>query len=95
MLYIEKWKNSFEELKTFRWTQLINCPTWNNIQNSLTFILQNNNKQTDWNVDEDVIFDEYNHVVNVINDNLKEWQNNYVRVEERWCAIYTILNSKS
>jgi hypothetical protein len=31
LLYIEKWGNSFEELKIFRWTQLINCPTWNDI----------------------------------------------------------------
>ena len=46
-----------------------------------TFILQNN-KQTGWNVDEDILFDEYNHVVNVINENLKEWQNKYVCVEE-------------
>lgn len=94
LLCIEKWGNSFEELKIFLWTQLINCPTWNGIQKSLTFILQNN-KQTGWNVDEDILFDEYNHVVNVINENLKEWQNKYVCVEERWCAIYKILNSKS
>jgi hypothetical protein len=73
---------------------MINCPTWNDIQKSLTFILKNNKKQTGWNVDEDILFDEYNHVINVINENLKEWQNNYVRVGERWCAIYTILNSK-
>ncbi|VVC35788.1 Hypothetical protein CINCED_3A020788 [Cinara cedri] len=57
LFYIEKWGNSFEELKIFRWTQLINCPTWNDIQKSLTFILQNN-KQTGWNVDEDILFDE-------------------------------------
>jgi hypothetical protein len=100
LLYIEKWGNSFEELKIFRWTQLVNCPTWNDIQKSLTSILKNNKKQTGWNVDEDILFNEYNHVVNVINENLKEWQNNYVRVEERWCAIlntikfYTILNNK-
>ncbi|VVC37740.1 Hypothetical protein CINCED_3A017609 [Cinara cedri] len=94
LLYIEKWGNSFEELKIFRWTQLINCPTWNDIQKSLTFILQNN-KQTGWDVDEDILFDEYNHVVNAINANLKEWQNKYVCVEESWCAIYKILNSKS
>ncbi|KAL4131790.1 hypothetical protein QTP88_009047 [Uroleucon formosanum] len=63
LLYIEKWGNSFEELKLFRWTQLINCPTWNDIQKSLTFILQNNKKQTGWNVDEDILFDKYNHIV--------------------------------
>ncbi|VVC27326.1 Ribonuclease H-like domain [Cinara cedri] len=89
-----EWGNSFEELKIFRWTQLINYPTWNDIQKSLIFILQNN-KQIGWNVDEDILFDEYNHVVNVINENLKECQNKYVCVEEIWCAIYTILNSKS
>jgi len=44
-------------------------------------------------VDEDILFDDYNHVVNVINDNLKEWQNNCVRVEKRY--IYTILESKN
>lgn len=95
IMYIEKWGNTFEELKIFRWTQLINCPTWNDIQKSLKFILQNNKKQTGWNVDEDILFDEYNHVNNVINENLEEWQNNNVRVEERWCAIYKILNSKN
>jgi len=71
--------NPFGKLKVFRWTQSIDWPTWGEIQECLTFISQNNNKQADWNVDEDNIFDEYNHVVNVINDNLKEWQN-YV-----WC----------
>jgi len=46
-------------------------------------------------VDEDNIFDEYYYVVNVINDNLKEWQNNCICVEERWSGIYRILESKN
>jgi len=58
LMYIEKWGNTFEELKIFRWTQLIDCPKWNDIQKSLKFILQNNKKQTGWNVDEDILFDE-------------------------------------
>ena len=45
-------------------------------------------------MDEDNIFDEYNHVVHVINDNLKEWQNNNICVEEIWCGVYTILKNK-
>lgn len=42
---MEKWENNFEELKIFRWNQLINCLTWNDIQKSLTFIWQNNKKK--------------------------------------------------
>jgi len=55
--------------------------------------LQNNNKQTNWSVDEENIFNEYNHVVNIINDNLKEWQNNCIRVKKRLCGVYTILKN--
>lgn len=49
----------------------------------LTFILQNQKNQIDLNVDGDIIFNEYNHVVNIVNDNLKKWQNNWVRVVEK------------
>lgn len=44
---------------------------------------------------EDILFDEYKHALNVVNVNLKEWQNTCVCVEEKWCAIYKMLNSKS
>lgn len=36
------------------------------------------------------LFDEYNHVVNIINDNIKEWLNNRVRVEKYDVLVLSI-----
>lgn len=40
-------------------------------------------------------FYEYNHEVIVINDNLKECHKNYIRVEEKRCIYFLILENKN
>lgn len=46
--------------------------------------MQINKKPINWNVDEDNLFNEFNHVVNVMNTNLKEWNNNIVSALIVW-----------
>jgi len=38
--YIQKWVCHFDELKVFRWVQLINCPTLEIVQKFILFLME-------------------------------------------------------
>jgi hypothetical protein len=57
------------------------------IVESLKFILKNSNNQINLNVGEDNLFGEYDHLVNVINENLKELKIN-VFVLKNYVVIF-------
>lgn len=83
LLYIEKRGSFFEDISLNPTNKFPNMVWYS--KKYLNFILQNNNnKRIGRSVNEDILFDEYNRAVNVINDNLQEWQNNSVRIEDKW-----------
>lgn len=65
---------SFDDLKILRWIQLNNCPTWDDVQQSIHFLMEKNKNNIGWELDEDNLFDEYNHVVNIFKIRVHEWQ---------------------
>jgi hypothetical protein len=70
MTILEKWGYHFEPLKVFRWIRVLDFPIWIDIQESLKYIIKNN---TTLKFDEDELFDEFNHVINVMKVNFKNW----------------------
>lgn len=40
--YIEKWDYHFDKLKICQWFKLINCPTWNEVHQSIHFLMEKN-----------------------------------------------------
>lgn len=45
-------------------------------------------------MDEDKLFDEYNHVVHVIQAKIVEWKNCSIKVTEKWCDVFKTLEKK-
>lgn len=86
--YIEKWGCHFDQLKIFRWVQLINCPTWENVQKCITFLMENNRNNSNIKLDEDNLFDEFSHVEQIFKSRIHEWQKNSAKVEVKWCEIF-------
>ncbi|XP_025410915.1 uncharacterized protein LOC112683919 [Sipha flava] len=70
--YVEKWGYHFEPLKVFRWIHILDFPIWSDIQESFKYIIKNN---PTLKFDEDELFDEFNHVINVMKVKMQNWKN--------------------
>ena len=79
--YIEKWGCHFDELKVFRWVQLINCPTWENVQKCFQFLIEKNQNNSNLKLEEDHLFDEFNHIEQVFQSRINEWQKSSANLE--------------
>ncbi|XP_060835436.1 uncharacterized protein LOC132929545 [Rhopalosiphum padi] len=86
--YVEKWGCHFDQLKIFHWVQLINCPTWENVQKCIKFLMENNRNNSNIKLDEDNLFDEFSHVEQIFKSRIHEWQKNSAKVEVKWCEIF-------
>lgn len=86
--YIEKWGCHFDELKVFRWVQLINCPTWENVQKCIQFLIEKNQNNSNLKLDEDNLFDEFSHIEQVFQSRINEWQKSSAKLEVKWCEIF-------
>jgi len=89
--YVEKWGYHFEPLKVFRWIQLLDLPIWSDIQKSFKYIIKNN---PTLKFDEDELFDEFNHVINIVKVKTQNWKNDS-KVEDRWCGIFKTLEKNN
>lgn len=89
--YVKKRSFHFEPFKIFRWTQLLDIPTWVDVQESIQYLFKNKKLTLDLNMDEDKLFDEYNHVIHVIQVKIVEWRNCSKKVTEKWCEVFKIL----
>jgi len=88
---VEKWGYHFEPLKVFRWIQLLDLPIWSDIQESFKYIIKNN---PTLKFDEDEIFDEFNHVINVVKVKMQNWKSGS-KAEDRWCEIFETLEKNN
>ncbi|KAL4122741.1 hypothetical protein QTP88_015022 [Uroleucon formosanum] len=86
--YVEKWGCYFDQLKIFRWVQLINFPTWENVQKCIKFLMENNRNNSNTKLDEDNLFDEFSHVEQIFKSRIHEWQKNSAKVEVKWYEIF-------
>lgn len=86
--YLEKWGYYFDDLKILRWIQLIICPTWDDVQQSMNCLIEKNKNNIGWKLDEDDLFDEFNHIVNIFKIRVHEQQKNCTKVEKKWCEIF-------
>lgn len=77
-----------DDLKLLRWIQSINCPTWDDVQKSILFLIEKNKINIGWKLDEDDLFDEFNHVVNIFKIRVHEWQKNFTNLKEKCCEIF-------
>jgi hypothetical protein len=60
---------------------LIKCPTWDDVQPSIYFLKEKKKKNIGWKLDEDDLFDEFNHVANIFKIRVHKWQKNCTKVE--------------
>ncbi|VVC36885.1 Hypothetical protein CINCED_3A018747 [Cinara cedri] len=84
--YVEKWGYHFEPLKVFRWIQVLDFPIWSDIQESFKYIIKNN---PTLKFDEDELFDEFNHVINVMKVKMQNWKNGS-KTEDRVILEYSM-----
>lgn len=56
--YIKKRIYHFDKLKVFRSVQLINWPSWDDVQQSTHFLMKKNKSNIGWKLDEDDLFDD-------------------------------------
>jgi len=70
---------------------LLDIPTWVAVQESIQYLFKNKKLNLDLNMDEDKLFDEYNHVAHVIQVKIVEWRNCSKKVTEKWCEVFKIL----
>jgi len=40
--YVKKWGCHIDQLNLFRWVQLTNCSTWENVQKCIQYLMENN-----------------------------------------------------
>jgi len=88
---VEKWGYHIEPLKFFRWIQVLDFPIWSDIQESFKYIIKNNSTLK---FDEDELFDEFNHLINVMKVKMQNWKNGS-KAEDRWCEIFKILEKNN
>lgn len=50
--YVKKRSFHFEPFKIFRWTQLLDIPTWVDVQESIQYLFKNKKLNLDLNMDE-------------------------------------------
>lgn len=85
--YLEKWDH-FDDLKVLWWIQLINYPIWDDVQQNILFLIEKNKNNINQKSDEDGLFDEFDHVVNIFKIRVHKWQKNSTNVEEKQRGIF-------
>lgn len=91
--YLNKWTCHLEPLRKFQWIKL-NVPlAWTEVASSLK-VIRDMQKKMLTTIDEDVLFDEMNHINNVVCTKTEEWKVNKTEVETKWCDVFTVLKQK-
>lgn len=91
--YLNKWTYHFQPMKAFYWIKLQTRLTWAEVASSLKAIGDVDSKILNI-IDEDELFDEVNHINNVVNTKIEEWKGTDAEVNKIWCDVFKVLQEK-
>lgn len=84
--YVNKWNRSNANLNKFCWICVKEVPKWSDVENSLIFF--SNQDKNLITLNENLLFDEFVHVKNIMLTHIQEWNENKIPITDRWLQIF-------
>ncbi|CAH1163556.1 unnamed protein product [Phaedon cochleariae] len=81
--YLYEWTKPFESFENLKWMNLKNIPSWESIQESITFFIDKG-----INIQESLLFDQFCNLKNFLKSSLKDDSFNHLLSHEKWTKYF-------